>query len=90
MLAGLGAAGNGLGCRGAATAGVFSTGALEGSGVVTAGVFSTAGLGGQWKAKMDAWRGGNISHRSQLSQQSLSSWWWDCRTASPCIPGDSQ
>jgi hypothetical protein len=47
MLAGLGAAGNILGHAGAVAAGVFSTGALEGSGVVTAGVFSTAGLGGQ-------------------------------------------
>jgi hypothetical protein len=83
MLAGLEAAGNALGRCGAAAAGVFSTGALGGSRVVTAGVFSTAGLGGVIEGK-----DGHLE--SQLSQQSLSSWWWDCRTSSPCIPEDSQ
>jgi hypothetical protein len=62
MLGGLGVAGNGLGCGGAAAAGVVSTGALEGSTVVTAGGFSTAGLGGVIEGRcVRAWTAAFIS-----------------------------
>jgi hypothetical protein len=68
MLAGLGAAGNGLGCGGAAAAGVVSTAALGGSGGVTAGVFSTAGLGGAIESEDGQLeRGKYLSSKSALS-----------------------